>query len=277
MKLNALAAHRPGMTDTVTPSKPFAIGRMTATERAAGRFLRGPDDHPAAAPAGTETVIEPPVTTSVPAAAADASLIAAPAATEPTPPARPDGLPETYWDEATGAVKPEAYTRLAELEAAAAERQVPETPDAYVLELPEPVVGLDGKPVAFDADDPMVKALLPAFHKAGVPQTAFAEILQAYAASEVAAAAAEQEATTAYVAAEQTKLGANHKERTAALHGQVVAAIGAEPAEALRMQMRSADGVLALEQLVSKIQGPAMSAVPAKTPATPDIATRLYG
>jgi len=259
------------MTDTVAPSKPFAIGRMSATERAMGRYMRDEGGHTPAVPAGSTE----PAATSVPAPA-DASLIAPSDSHAPT---RPDGLPETYWDEATGVVKPEAYTRLAELEAqiAAKAEGVPETPDAYVLELPEPVVGLDGKPVAFDAEDPLVKALLPAFHEAGVPQAAFAKILQAYAATEVAAAAAEQEVATAYVAAEQTKLGANHKERTAALHGQVVAAIGAESAEALRMQMRSADGVLALEQLVSKIQGPAMSAAPAKTPATPDIATRLYG
>ena len=143
--------------------------------------------------------------------------------------------------------------------------------------LPEPVVGLDGKPVAFDAEDPLVKALLPAFHEAGVPQAGLSKILQAYAATEVAAARAEQEQATAYVAAEQVKLGAGHKERTAALHSQVIAAIGAEPAAALRAQMRSADAVLALETLVSKLQGPAMSAAPAQTPATPDIATRLYG
>lgn len=218
---------------------------------------------------------EAAATTSVPdSPAPDASLIAAPASAASV---RPDGLPETYWDEATGAVKPEAYVRLAELEAAAAERNVPESADAYELALPEPVVGLDGKPIAFDAEDPLVKALLPAFHEAGVPQAGLSKILQAYAATEVAALKAEQEAATAYVAAEQTKLGAGHKERTAALHGQVIAAIGAEPAEALRAQMRSADAVLALETLVSKIQGPAMSAAPAQTPATPDLATRLYG
>lgn len=219
---------------------------------------------------------EAPAAMSVPAVpAVDASLIAAPAeAAAPTP---PEGLPEQYWDAETGAVKPEAYARLAELEAAAADRAVPESADAYELSLPEPVVGLDGKPVAFDAEDPLVKALLPAFHEAGVPQAGLSKILQAYAATEVAAARAEQEAATAYVAAEQVKLGAGHKERTAALHGQVVAAIGAEPAEALRAQMRSADAVLALETLVSKLQGPAMSAAPAQTPATPDIATRLYG
>lgn len=227
------------------------------------------------APAET---IDAPVTTSVPnSPAPDASLIAAisPTAAADTP-QRPDGLPDAYWDEATG-IKPEAYARLAELEAAAAERNVPASAAEYVLELPEPVVGLDGQPVAFDPEDPLVKALLPAFHEAGVPQEGLAKILQAYAAQEVAATKAEQEAATAFVASEQTKLGAAHKERTAALHGQVIAAIGAEAAEAIRSQMRSAEAVIALEALVSKIQGPAMSAVPNKTPALPDIATRLYG
>ena len=193
-------------------------------------------------------------------------------------PVRPDGLPDAYWDDAAG-IKPEAYARLAELEAAQASARdgVPESADKYELALPEPVVGLDGNPVAFDPEDPLVKAILPAFHEAGLPQAAVSKILQAYAAQELAAGKAEQDAATAFVVAEQTKLGAGHKERTAALHGQVIAAIGTDSAEALRSQMRSADAVIALEALVSKIQGPAMSAVPNKTPALPDIATRLYG
>lgn len=207
----------------------------------------------------------------------DPSLMAA--APAPAAPARPDGLPDAYWDETAGTIKPEAYSRLAELEAAqaAAGEGVPEAADKYVLELPEPVVGLDGKPVAFDADDPLVKSILPAFHEAKVPQAAVSKILQAYAATELAAAKAEADAATAYVAAEHAKLGAGHKERTAALHGQVIAAIGEGPAEALRSNMRTADGVIALEQLLSKLQAPAMSAVPAKTPAVPDLSTRLYG
>lgn len=224
----------------------------------------------------TTEATEAPVTTSVPVTPPESLMAAAEPAAAP---ARPDGLPDAYWDEATNAIKPEAYARLAELEAAAAAAKegVPESADKYVLELPEPVVGLDGNPVAFDPEDPLVKAILPAFHEAGVPQAAMSKILQAYAAQEVAAAKAESDAATAYVAAEQAKLGAAHKERTAALHGQVVAAIGEGPAEAIRSQMRSADAVIALEQLLTKIQAPAMSAVPAKAPAMPDIATRLYG
>lgn len=232
-------------------------------------------------PATPEAAPEAPAATAVPVTP-DASLIApTAAAAEPTPvaaPARPDGLPDDLWDEATG-VKPEAFARLAELAAADAARRegVPASPDEYKLELAEPIVGLDGKPVAINPDDPLAKAILPALHKHGLPQAALNDVLQAYAAQEVADAKAEAEAQTAFVAAEHAKLGANHTQRTAALHGQVIAAIGADQAEAIRSQMRSADAVIALEQLVAKLQAPAIGAAPLQTPATPDLATRLYG
>lgn len=231
----------------------------------------------------TDTTAAPAVETAAPATAVpvtpDASLIApaAPAAA-PAAPARPDALPDAYWDDAAG-VKPEAFSRLAELEAAEAARRegVPETADAYKLEADEPILGADGQPIAFDADDPLAKAILPALHEAGLPQAAVSKILGAYARAEVEAAAADAAQTAEYVAAEQTKLGTNHTARTAALHGQVIAAIGAGPAEAIRSQMRSADAVIALEALVSKLQGPAIGAAPLTPPATPDLATRLYG
>lgn len=226
----------------------------------------------------TDTTAAPTDETSAPAQP-DASLVAPIAASaEPAAPARPDGLPDAYWDAASG-VKPEAFSRLAELEAADAARRegVPETVDAYKLEADEPIIGADGQPVAFDADDPLAKAILPALHEAGLPQSAVSKILGAYARSEVAAAAAAAEEAKAFVAAEQGKLGSNHAARTAALHGQVIAAIGEKPAEALRQQMRSADAVIALEALVSKLQGPAIGAVPLTPPASPDLATRMYG
>ncbi|MFC5373974.1 hypothetical protein ACFPIF_15530 [Brevundimonas faecalis] len=208
-------------------------------------------------------------------AAADASLIAPHASAAP---ARPEGLSDAYWDDASG-VKLEAYARLAELEAADAARRegVPESAEGYALEPDEPVIGADGQPVVFDADDPLAKAILPALHEAGLSQAAVSKILGAYARSEAEVAAADAKATAAFVAAEQTKLGANHSARTAALHGQVIAAIGAGPAEAIRQQMRSADAVIALETLVSKLQGPVIGAAPLTPPATRDIADRIYG
>lgn len=264
------------MTDKTAPIQRFAIGRMTATERAAGRFMRTADGHPPAAPAAP---VEPAATAVpvTPPAAIMAPAEAAPVAA-PSTPARPEGLPDSYWDDAAG-VKPEAYSRLAELEAADASRRegVPASAAEYSLDLPEPVVGLDGQPVAIDAADPLAQAILPALHEAGVPQAAVSKIVQAYASAEVAAAKAEAEQAAAFVKSEQTKLGAEHVKRTAALHGQITAAVGAEAAEALRSQMRSAEAVIALETLVSKLQAPAIGAPPLQAPASPDLATRLYG
>lgn len=263
------------MTEETAPAeRPFAIGRMTPAERKAGRYLRDAEGHPPAAPA--EPAAEP-VTTAVPVTP-DASLMAAAEAPPPAGPVRPEALPDAYWDDATG-VKPEAFSKLAEYEAAAAERAagLPETPDAYSLDLGEDIVGLDGKPLAIDPEDPLAKAIMPALHEAGVPQSAVTKIVRAYAAQEAADAKAVAEAQTAFIAAEQAKLGDAHQKRTAALHGQVIAAIGADKAEHLRAQMQTADAVLALEELVSKIQGPSFGTPPLQTPAMPDLAQRLYG
>lgn len=182
----------------------------------------------------------------------------------PAAPARPDGLPDTYWDDAAG-VKPEAYSRLAELEAAEVARRagVPETPDKYELKLAEEIVGIDGKPVEFDATDPLAQGVLPVLHKHGIGQEGLSELLTVFTKLEVEAANAQVE----YAKAEQAKLGAEHAKRTAAIHSTVIAAIGAEGAEAIRQSMGSAAAVIALEQLVSKVTGAAISAGP---PATPD-------
>lgn len=228
----------------------------------------------------TAPALEPVVSTAVPVtppvAAPDDSLIAPAPAAAPAALQRPENLPDAFWDDATG-IKPEAYARLAELETAAAARAaaLPATPADYALDPTEPVLGPDGQPVAADPEDPIIKAALPALHKHGVPQAAISEILRDVLKAQVDDAAALNAEAAAHVTAEQTKLGAEHKARTAAIHNQVVAAIGADSAEALRLQMRSADAVVALETLVSKLQGPALSAAPS-APAVPDALSILY-
>lgn len=195
---------------------------------------------------------------------AAAAIMDAGAAAATSAPARPDGLPDTYWDDANG-VKPEAFSRLAELEAADEARRagVPESHDKYELKLAAEIVGLDGKPVEFDASDPLAQAVLPVLHELGIPQEGVSKLLSAFAAQEIEAAKASQ----AFVVAEQAKLGAEHAKRTGALHATVTAAIGAEGAEKLRLSMNSADAVIALEQLVSKVTGAAISAAPPATGA----------
>lgn len=257
------------MTEQTAKRPHFNIGRRTATERAYGRLLRDPEEHPPAPPAAVDPAPEP----------VDASLIAAP---EGAASVRPEGLPDEFWDADANAIKPEAYARLAELHAAAqsAREGVPENADGYELTLAEPINGPDGKPVTFDANDPLAKAVLPVLHEGEVPQPIVSKLLAAFAKVEVEAVAAENAAATERRNAEIAKLGATPEAvtaRTSAAHGQITAAIGAEHAEALRQVMSNADAFIALETLVSKLQGPAFSAAPLKTPAMPDIATRLYG
>lgn len=200
-----------------------------------------------------------------PAAPAPEASVMAAAPEAPAAPARPDGLPDTYWDDAAG-VKPEAFSRLAELEAAEAARRegVPESADKYQLKLGEDIVGLDGKPVQFDPTDPLAQAVLPVLHECGVPQAGVEKLLAAFTKLEVEAAKAEQ----AHITAEQAKLGAEHVKRTGAIHSSLVAAVGADGANAIRQSMRSADAVIALEALVSKLTGSAISAGPPATPTS---------
>ena len=199
-----------------------------------------------------------------PAAPAPEASVMAAAPEAPAAPARPDGLPDTYWDDAAG-VKPEAFSRLAELEAADVARRegVPESADKYELKLGEDIVGLDGRPVQFDPTDPLAQGVLPVLHKHNVSQEGVSELLTVFTKLEIEAAKAEQ----AHIAAEQAKLGAEHVKRTGAIHSSLVAAVGADGANAIRQSMRSADAVIALETLVSKLTGSAISAGP---PATPD-------
>ena len=210
--------------------------------------------------ATTETTETTTAATSVPGSpAVEASLMAA-APTEAAAPQRPDALPETYWDADTNAIKPEAFSRLAELEAADVARRegVPESADKYELKLGEDIVGLDGKPVQFDPTDPLAQAVLPVLHECGVPQVGVEKLLAAFTKLEVEAAKAE----VAHIAAEQAKLGAEHVKRTSAIHSSLVAAVGADGANAIRQSLRSADAVIAIESLVSKLTGAAISAAP---------------
>jgi hypothetical protein len=211
-------------------------------------------------PAMTDTTAtaETPEVAAEAVAAVEPSLMAA-APVEVAAPQRPDGLPDTYWDDAVG-VKPEAFSRLAELEAADVARRegVPESADKYDLKLGEDIVGLDGKPVQFDPTDPLAQAVLPVLHECGVPQAGVEKLLAAFTKLEVEAAKAEQ----AHIVAEQAKLGAEHVKRTSAIHSSLVAAVGADGANAIRQSLRSADAVIAIESLVSKLTGAAISAAP---------------
>lgn len=209
---------------------------------------------PVIAPAEPAVPVTPAA--AAPAAPADNSLIA-PAVAESVPGGvRPEGLPDELWDADANAVKPEAYAKLAEFLAASAD--IPADAAGYKLEPSEPIEG-----VVFDAADPLAQALVASAAKHKAPQGLVSDLLAEYGKLE-SAAAAEQAAA---IEAEKVKLGANHAARTSAAQTYIVAAVGAERAEALRLSIGSAAAFEALEALIAKTQGPAISAAPAPDPS----------
>lgn len=212
---------------------------------------------PAEAQPAADTAV--PVT---PEAAPVASVAPASAA-----PQRPEGLPDAYWDDAAG-VKPEAFARLAELEAAETARRetVPAEPTGYKLEPSEPVLAPDGQPVTFDANDPLAQAMTGVFHKHGATQAMVADALKAFAELEMAGAKAQTEAVQAEIA----KLGPEHGKRVAAVSNALTASAGAEKARALLDKLSDAASFEALEALAHKVAAPAVAAAPAQ-PANADL------
>lgn len=200
-----------------------------------------------------------PAETAVPVTPASEATVAPAQAA----PARPDGLPDAYWDDATG-IKPEAYSRLAELEAAELARAegLPADPTGYKLEPAEAVLDLNGQPITFDAADPLAQAMTGVFHKHGIGQAAVSDVLKAFAEVEIAGAKAQSDA----IAAEIAKLGAEHPRRVAAVSNALTAAAGADKARLLLDKLSDAASFEALEALVNKATAPAVSGAPATAP-----------
>lgn len=226
--------------------------------------------------AAAAVTADPPVVAAVaaPVAAAVADTTAAltdPAAAVVTPvveaaavvpPVKPEGLPDGLWDEVAGVKTVEAVTRLVELEAADKARTagIPATAADYKLEPAEPILDpVSGKPVTFNADDPLAKAALSWAHENQVPQASLAKLLGVFAANEMAALTAHN----SHVAAETAKLGANSEARFASISTALTAHAGEAGAKAIMGNLGSADAVIALEAVLKKLAGPSIGTPPA--------------
>ena len=150
-----------------------------------------------------------PSTPAAPAAPAVAST-STPASPAGTPPSKPDWLPsDQFWDgeknELKGADLGKAYSELATWKAAEDVRKgaLPQTPDAYKVELPadfKPPAGVEFK---LDQANPSFAQLKAVAHKHGLTQEAVNELIGVYAGNEVGT---ESRIATAR-AAEVAKLG----------------------------------------------------------------------
>lgn len=172
----------------------------------------------AAAPA--PTAVSSPLSSPAPAPSAPAPSPAPAAASDPTPaspattsptPTRPEGIPDSYWDVTTNALKvdpvalandlkerDELKTFKAAEDVKAASR--PQKPDDYKLELPadfKPPAGVEYK---LDTANPALGQLRAVAHKHGLTQDAVNELLGVYAGNEVGTQAAIATARSAEIA-----------------------------------------------------------------------------
>jgi hypothetical protein len=177
---------------------------------------------------------------------------------------RPEGLPDTLWDADAKAPKwtdvTARLTRADELEAAETARKegVPTEAKDYKLDPSgDALVGLDGKPAAIDAANPLAQAVTSVAHKHGLPQAVVSDFARAYIETELAGEKAIKEALDAEVA----KLGDKATERVTAVQTFIRAHCGAD-ADAAIAGLGSAGAVQAFEALMAKFTGATITTVP---------------
>lgn len=214
---------------------------------------------------------------------------AAPSA-PPSPPAasRPEWLPEAHWDTTANTIKPEFGAHYAEVsafhkaeteKAAALAARKPED-IKFEIVLPETVKVPDGMQLKIDEKDPRVPVLRDLAVKHGLSQDVITSLVTLDAQMQVEAHTAEQ----VRIAAEDQKLGANAKDRKAAVGNWLKGfkdrnEFSAEEYEAVRAYAVDAAAVTALEKLMAKAAGtvPGTTPAPPPAPAPKDHATRIWG
>lgn len=180
---------------------------------------------------------------------------AAPAAGEaPAAPVRPEGLPDEFWDDATGVKAGDVWSALRDLKAAQAEREadLPKEGEGYDLSLPADVEVPEGFAVEIDKDDPLWADFQKIGREAGLPKGKFQEFVGAFAKYQIAA---EQAKVETYVA-EMTKLGANAPARRDAAASYLKANLPTAQFEALSGALISAEGIQAIETITKLKSGP---------------------
>jgi len=171
-----------------------------------------------------------------------------------TPPVRPEGLPDEFWDDATGVKAGDVWSALRDLKAAQAEREadLPKEGESYDLALPADLALPDGITVEIDKDDPLWADFQKIAREAGLPKGKFGEFVGAFAKYQIAA---EQAKIDGYVA-EMTKLGANAPARRDAAASYLKANLPSAQFEALAGALISADGIAAIETITKLKSGP---------------------
>jgi hypothetical protein len=175
-----------------------------------------------------------------------------PAAQAATP---PEGLPEAFWKD--GTIDVDSIKALHEASAAEQAKQAARAAEIpadgnYVLTLPEDLKDAEGKPIEIDTANPAYLTLLEAAKELNLTTSEANKFAEMMVRKELEQMKAEQEAASQAMQAELAKLGASPAERIAAVKNSITGILG-DKANALTSQILTADGVIALEALVAKI------------------------
>jgi hypothetical protein len=143
-----------------------------------------------------------------------------PPAADVAPPARPDWVPESFWDAKAGLKADDFgkhYGELATFHKTETEKRaaLPAKPEDYKLELklPDTVKVPEGLNLGVNEKDPRVPLVRALAHKYGMPQEAVNDLVAVDAQMQIEAIAA----ANARIEAEQKKLGEKFPERKAAV------------------------------------------------------------
>jgi hypothetical protein len=186
-------------------------------------------------------------------------------------PARPDWLPESYWAE--GKIKPEFGAHYNEVMARQAAEEVrrqslPQTPDAYKVELPSDFRVPDGVTFKFNEADPLLAQAKTMAKEMGLGQEQFSKLLSLYAGTQVST---QQQVETARNA-EIAKLGPTGPARIDALGRFFRATVGDAEGKQVMSRIFTASDVAVMEKLAARYAtqgGAGFSRVGSEPPGAP--------
>jgi hypothetical protein len=149
-------------------------------------------------------------------------------------PARPEGLPDAFWDATTNSIKTGdlvgKFNELTAFEASERSRRaaVPESADKYELKIPEGTELPEGVEFKLDPESPLLKIARDAAHAAGMDQATFeGSVLKPFIQIESARAYQETKNLEAATAAADKELGAQADVRRDAVKTYLAAKFGA--------------------------------------------------
>jgi hypothetical protein len=170
-------------------------------------------------------------------------------ASRPEAPARPEGLPDQFWDDKAGVKLPDLLGQFNELAAWRASEEsrraaVPDAPDKYEFKVPPDLKLPDG--VKLNPDDPLVAIGRQVAHEAGLDQPGFEKLVGVYVQQQLA----EAQEIEAAKARQLEALGPKAAERQGSVKTFLAAKLGPEGAAMFEPVLMLKSGVEAMERLV---------------------------